>query len=237
MLLTLTIIVAATPKWGIGKGGSLPWPMLKQEMAYFARVTKRPPPPPFYRDSSAPRVVNAVIMGRKTWESIPPRMKPLKDRINVVISRTPESLHFQTRRDKEKFPVEGPFAATSVSGALSLLEFGCFNETPESGTPAPQLGRVFIIGGAEIYSVAVQLDICDRILLTRIEGDWDCDTFFPLKLEESGIGQDGSGWWKRTSEELGDWADEDLGDGKKEQNGISWQWEMWSRNVDYNNDG
>ena len=72
----LTLIVAATISNGIGQSSRLPW-RLPQEMAYFARVT-----------SSAPEGArNAVVMGRKTWESIPGKFRPLRDRLNVVISR------------------------------------------------------------------------------------------------------------------------------------------------------
>ena len=72
----LTVIVAATVSNGIGQSSRLPW-RLPQEMAYFARVTSNAP------DGTK----NAVIMGRKTWESIPTKFRPLKDRINAVISR------------------------------------------------------------------------------------------------------------------------------------------------------
>ncbi len=72
----LTLIVAATISNGIGRNAGLPW-RLPQEMAYFARVT-----------SNAPEgTANAVVMGRNTWESIPIKFRPLKNRINVVISR------------------------------------------------------------------------------------------------------------------------------------------------------
>lgn len=72
----LTIIVAATSTNGIGKGGQLPW-RLPKEMAYFAKVT-----------SAAPEgKTNAVIMGRNTWESIPPKFQPLQKRANIVLSR------------------------------------------------------------------------------------------------------------------------------------------------------
>jgi dihydrofolate reductase len=71
----LTIIVAATKSNGIGQSGKLPW-RLSKEIAYFARVT-----------SSAPEGQrNAVIMGRKTWESIPANFRPLSKRFNVVVS-------------------------------------------------------------------------------------------------------------------------------------------------------
>ncbi|KAF3354106.1 hypothetical protein VdG1_00363 [Verticillium dahliae VDG1] len=76
--LDLTLIVAATRTMGIGRSGTLPWTGLKREMAYFARVTKRLPA------SAPPTALNAVIMGRKTWESIPPRFRPLKGRLNVI---------------------------------------------------------------------------------------------------------------------------------------------------------
>ena len=72
----LTLIVAATSTNGIGKGGQLPW-RLPKEMAYFAKVT-----------STAPEgKTNAVIMGRNTWESIPPKFQPLQRRANIVVSR------------------------------------------------------------------------------------------------------------------------------------------------------
>lgn len=72
----LTLIVAATASNGIGHSSHLPW-RLPLEMAYFARVTS----------NAAEGKKNAVVMGRKTWESIPPKYRPLKDRVNVVISR------------------------------------------------------------------------------------------------------------------------------------------------------
>jgi dihydrofolate reductase len=72
----LTLIVAATKTNGIGQGSQLPW-RLPKEMAYFKRVTSNAP------DGR----LNAVIMGRKTWESIPANFRPLPNRVNIVISR------------------------------------------------------------------------------------------------------------------------------------------------------
>ena len=75
----LTLIVAATLENGIGQNGGLPW-HLPKDMAYFAKAT-----------SNAPEgKKNAVVMGRNTWESIPMKFRPLKDRVNVVISRNKE---------------------------------------------------------------------------------------------------------------------------------------------------
>ena len=73
--LKATLIVAHDSSRGIGKNGSLPW-KLSKEMKYFAAAT-----------TAAPEgKKNAVIMGRTTWESIPAKFRPLKERINVVLS-------------------------------------------------------------------------------------------------------------------------------------------------------
>lgn len=78
-MIPLTIIVAATRNNGIGQGSRLPW-RLPQEMAYFAKITKQAPN----------GYINALIMGRKTWESIPKKNRPLIDRVNIVITGNPE---------------------------------------------------------------------------------------------------------------------------------------------------
>jgi dihydrofolate reductase len=83
---SITLIVAATLSNGIGATGRLPW-RLSKEMAYFAKITSHVP------ENVTKR--NAVIMGRKTWESIPTKFRPLKNRINVVVSRDPESMYVQ----------------------------------------------------------------------------------------------------------------------------------------------
>ena len=78
--MKFNLIVAACGKsLGIGLNGELPW-RLKSEMKYFAETTSR---------TKDPDKINAVIMGRKTWESIPIKFKPLKNRFNVVLSRQP----------------------------------------------------------------------------------------------------------------------------------------------------
>jgi dihydrofolate reductase len=76
----VTLIVAATTNNGIGQAGKLPW-RLPQEMQYFARVTTGGP------DGKS---MNAVVMGRVTWESIPHRFRPLPGRMNFVVSRQTE---------------------------------------------------------------------------------------------------------------------------------------------------
>jgi dihydrofolate reductase len=83
----VTLIVAATMNNGIGQGGKLPW-RLPQELRYFARVTTGTGDA--QDDEGKKNKKNAVVMGRVTWESIPPRFRPLAGRINVVVSRQAE---------------------------------------------------------------------------------------------------------------------------------------------------
>ena len=133
----VTLILAATvPELGIGKNGSLPW-RLRREMKFFRQAT----------DASA------VVMGRKTWESIPTKFRPLANRTNVVISSNKDAAYD-----------EGVIAASSFEDALQKI-----------GKNMP----IFVIGGGQIYQSS--LDHANRILLTQIEDPEkaiECDTFF-----------------------------------------------------------
>ncbi|KAI1464962.1 dihydrofolate reductase-like domain-containing protein [Daldinia caldariorum] len=221
----LTLIVAATRTMGIGRNGTLPWTGLRKEMAYFARVTKRPAPSSSSSSpSSSSSSLNAVIMGRKTWDSIPPQFQPLKGRLNVVVSRSHPSLPAsapapeQQQEEKEK---EGPLRANSLDHALAHL------------AAADNVGRAFVIGGAQIYEAALRRGEARRVLLTRVLApDFECDTVFPLDLREKegeGEGNGKSGWVKRSKEELDAWAGETVPGGVQEENGTRYQFEMWER--------
>ncbi|KAF2206861.1 hypothetical protein CERZMDRAFT_52255 [Cercospora zeae-maydis SCOH1-5] len=201
--IPLTIIVAATTKNGIGRGGGLPWPMLKKDMAYFARVTKRVPMPndtgSLQSDMLKQTVLsgtrqNLVIMGRKTWDSIPPKFRPLKDRTHIVISS-------QDRSSLQPIPDDVVVASDILSG-LQMLE-----ESIKAGKSLP-VGRAFVIGGSSIYEAALELPQLQRVLLTRIDKDYDCDTFFPVELGE---GQESSGPWRCAPHEaLRDFVQEEV---------------------------
>lgn len=78
---TVDVVVAATRAGGIGVGGGLPW-HLPTDMAFFKAVTART------RD---PALHNAVVMGRKTWASISPKFRPLRGRVNVVLSSSADT--------------------------------------------------------------------------------------------------------------------------------------------------
>ncbi|TVY92210.1 Dihydrofolate reductase [Lachnellula willkommii] len=199
----LTLIVAATSKMGIGLRSTLPWTGLKKEMAYFARVTKRAP---------TPGTTNTVIMGRKTWDSIPPRFRPLKERQNIVISRSLE------RSSSTESQTVG-----SLPEALNLLSQQSKASESESES---KTGKAFIIGGAQIYDAALELKQARRILLTRILSDFECDTFFPVVLPESG---EGSGWRRKGQEALDAWVGESVSGEVQEEAGTKYVFEMWER--------
>ena len=91
-----------------------------------------------------------VVMGRKTWDSLPLRFRPLPGRRNVVVSRT------------AGFLAEGAQTAKSLDAALSQLAGDA---------------RVFVIGGAELYAMA--LPMADTLMLTEVHADLAGDTFFP----------------------------------------------------------
>jgi dihydrofolate reductase len=208
----LTLIVAATPKNGIGKNGALPWPMLKKEMAYFARVTKRVPKSAESAsdsdsDSDPTTRQNAVLMGRKTYLSIPPKFRPLKGRTNIVISSQPRSA-VPDITDKEDVIV-----SSSIMSALRDLEAGV-----EAGR-VPEVGRVFVIGGARVYGDALGLECARSVLLTRLREEFECDTFFP-ELD---------GWVKRERRELEDFVGEEVQEGGLVEEGVGYEFQLWER--------
>jgi len=147
----LSVIVATTPKGVIGKDGALPW-KLPEDMAYFKRVTLA---------TSAAGRRNAVIMGRKTWESIPAKFRPLPDRLNVVLTKAAAEADF-----KSPYP-EGVLVASSVAGAYEQLQ------------KLEDIEEVFVIGGQAAYQEAVTMEACKRLFITRIGKDMECDAFFP----------------------------------------------------------
>ncbi|CAJ2510035.1 Uu.00g059350.m01.CDS01 [Anthostomella pinea] len=209
----LTLVVAATRTMGIGLNGTLPWTGLRKEMAYFARVTKRLP------SNAQPPAMNAVIMGRKTWDSIPPKFRPLKGRLNIVISRShaepPPPRGGDVDAETEAVRVG------SLEQAVAYLKAGS----------AARTGKVFVIGGAQIYRAALELKEAKRVLLTRVMNDFECDTFFPLELSETEMEGGGGGgrWVKRSKKELDAWTGETVPEGIQEENETQYEFQMWER--------
>jgi dihydrofolate reductase len=210
----LTLIVAATPSLGIGANGALPW-RIKSEIQYFARVTTRVPASISAKYPST-SIQNAVIMGRKTWDSIPAKFRPLKGRINVVLSSEGRG--------------EGALWCRSMKDALSKLEgmsVGKQGSSEDDGT-SPKVARIFVIGGATVYKAALDLAETERVLLTKVQGDnWNCDTFFPVQLE----GEEGKrlGWKSRTSQELSTWVEEDVAEGRVKEGDVEFSYCLFEK--------
>lgn len=143
--MSFSIIVAADEANGIGKGGRLPW-HLPVDMAFFKRTTTERPE----------GTVNYVIMGRKTFESIPAKFRPLANRTNIVLSRSlPDGAH------------GGTLLTDSLDKALRVAR------------SVENANRIFVIGGGEIYREAIKRPDCAEILLTRVHARFDCDTQLP----------------------------------------------------------
>ncbi|KAK6501557.1 dihydrofolate reductase [Arthrobotrys musiformis] len=167
----IAIIVATTPRPALAIGKSLtndmPWPRLKSELSYFYRVTRRVPPP-----TTNQKYINAVIMGRKTWDSLPAQYKPLSGRINVVISRSPPAS-----------PTCGEIWAGDIEGAVRVLK------QRYSGDEGEMLNRVFIIGGSQIYKLAMGVErgseafatciLQTTVLTPDYAAEEGVDVFFP----------------------------------------------------------
>lgn len=135
------IIAAKDEKNGIGKNGKLPW-NLPGDLANFNKITRG-------------NGKNAVIMGRTTWEALPNQHRPLKGRINIVLSKN----------EKMNLPL-GVEKADSLDHALGIAA-------------SRKAERVFVIGGAQIYSQVINHSNCAGIYITEVAGDFHCDAFFP----------------------------------------------------------
>ncbi|KAJ3351204.1 hypothetical protein GGF32_004424 [Allomyces javanicus] len=147
-----SMVVAATRSGGIGKGGTIPW-RLPKDMAYFKMITTKAFQP-------GTKQQNAVIMGRKTWESIPAKFRPLPDRVNVVLTRQPDVL-------RPSLP-----AGVDVYGTLdaALTALSAQND----------IAHIFVIGGGQVYAEALAHTACANVFLTEIDQELDgCDTWFP----------------------------------------------------------
>ncbi len=166
-MTTFDIVVAADEDGGIGRGDDLPW-RLPGDTAFLKRITT---------ETSAPNLRNAVVMGRVTFETIPLKYRPLKKRLNVVVTRN---------RDYEV--PDGAIAVPSMAAALERI------------ADDASIERTFVLGGGQIYAQAIAMEACERVYLTRVEGRHDCTAFFPdvpgdyvlressERHEENGIG-------------------------------------------------
>ena len=138
------IIVAFDNDKGIGKNGSIPW-KLPNDLKMFKEITSQPGK-------------NCVIMGRKTWESIDPKYRPLPYRFNIVLSKS------------EKNDVNFP----NLNYCQSFDELDVLLNKMEL-----YLNECFIIGGSDIYKEAINRYTIQRYYITQLFDKFHCDTYFP----------------------------------------------------------
>ena len=159
--MMINVAVAITGNGGIGLKGGLPWPHLKTDMALFSKRTTG-------------LGFNAVLMGKNTWLSIPERRRPLKNRTNIIISRSELELHsHSTSTSCHVF--------SSIYDALTHCEAAKYDE-------------LWIIGGSGIYNefLNTHYDKVHRVYITYVctnndnDGDkhgYECDTFIKIPHE------------------------------------------------------
>jgi len=129
----LHLIYACAANGVIGRDSTLPW-HLPEDLAHFKRTTLGCP----------------VIMGRKTWDSLPPRFRPLPGRANIVVTRD------------TNWAAEGAVVAHSLEAARDLF---------------PPGSDGWVIGGAQIYALA--LPLASSLVVTEIAQDFEGDAFAP----------------------------------------------------------
>jgi dihydrofolate reductase len=129
----VTLVAAVARNGVIGRRGGIPW-RIPEDMARFRALTTGYP----------------VVMGRKTWDSLPERFRPLPARRNIVVTRNPA------------WAADGAERARSLDDALELLASS---------------ERVFVIGGAALYTTA--LPLIDELELTEVDLEVDGDAYFP----------------------------------------------------------
>ena len=135
------IVVAADLDWGIGKANALPWPKLRGDLQHFKRITS----------TASDGRRNAIVMGRKTWESKEVAGKPLPNRLNVVVSRSPYAVP------------AGVLTARTIDQALAV-------DGVES---------IFVVGGAGLIRDVIERSDLRYVYLTRIDQRFECDVRMP----------------------------------------------------------
>lgn len=204
--IQLAVVLASTPEGGIGNEGALPWEPLKEDMREFHKLTttvvgnsktatvstsdestlsSAPSLDPLGVLDVAPRRFNAIMCGRRTWESLPRRSRPLAGRLNIIVSAT----LFETRNSiplSSGEDVRGPrplhhcdhedlFSSEQLSNPIVFRSFLDAVEFLQRQTYM-DIDRCFVIGGARMYEECVQHPLCQRIYWTRVLKEFPHDT-------------------------------------------------------------
>ncbi len=142
------VIVAYDWNRGIGKDNKLPW-YIREDIEYFKKLST---------ETNNKNKKNVVIMGRKTYESIPQKFRPLSDRINIVLSKTME----------QSENIENLVILDSIDKVLKYIHKN--KKIIESS---------YVIGGQSIYEQFFSMNLVSDIYATEIKYRYECDAFFP----------------------------------------------------------
>ena len=147
------LIAACQGDLGIGQNGTIPWDV-PEDLKMFSQITQ----------TSDEDKKNVVIMGRKTWDSIPLQHRPLKNRVNIIVSR---NIHNNT------YPIESPDIKffNTMESVLKYLRKCYFSKC---------LGKIFIIGGSSCYDYFLRNIAFHKIYLTRVFTEYKCDVTLPM---------------------------------------------------------
>ena len=133
--MKVVVLVAMDANRGIGINNQLPW-HIPEDLVRFKQQTSG----------------QAIIMGRKTWESLP--KAPLPNRLNIVLSRNPGALD-----------IAAPVVSTLADGIAVAQSHG--------------VSTAYIVGGSAVYQQAIEHQLATELIITQVSGTWECDTFFP----------------------------------------------------------
>ncbi|MDD3793591.1 MAG: dihydrofolate reductase [Candidatus Gracilibacteria bacterium] len=148
--ISFSMILAVDEKNGIGKSGDLAW-NLPSDLKHFKKITTQT------HDLAK---MNAVIMGKNTWKSLPVKFRPLPDRINCILSSDLEKDNIGSSIDNFVLYF------SSLEHCLSELE------------GKENVENIFVIGGGQLYNYALKSDLLEKIYITKVKGDFDCDVHF-----------------------------------------------------------
>ncbi len=137
-------VFATDEKMGFAKEGKIPW-HLGDDLAFFKSFTTR---------TIDPEKQNAVVMGRRSWDDIPAERRPLKGRLNVVL--TSNSLG-------------------DVGGESGVLQFSSLTDAIRVLNQAPNVESIMVVGGEKLLREAFLLPDCRLIVQSIIPGDFECD--------------------------------------------------------------
>ena len=140
--VSFKMIVAFCKNRGIGYQNKIPW-YSKIDLRHFSKLTSG-------------NKKNSIIMGRKTWDSLP--KKPLKNRVNIILSRSKNSIN-----------LDG-FDSTYVFDSIDLIKEFCKESNFEEN---------WIIGGHSLYNDFLNCDDLKKLHVTYIPANYTCDVFFP----------------------------------------------------------